>query len=167
MERIKPVEEYKEIKLILGEPNKTTRIGLHMSLQMETLTIDFLRKNTYMFVWIPLDFKGIDPEVIVHKLNVDPQAKPVKQKKRSFMVEPNRIIKKEGIEANLEKIEAIMQMSSPKIIKDVKKLIGKITSLARFISRSADRNLPFFKMLPKVKDFQWTEECEQSLKGLK
>ncbi|KAL0288752.1 UNVERIFIED_CONTAM: Retrovirus-related Pol polyprotein from transposon opus [Sesamum angustifolium] len=71
------------------------------------------------------------------------------------------------IKANFEKINAIMQMSSQKMIKDVQKLTGKVASLARFISRSADRKLPFFKPLGKVKDFHWMEECEQALRDLK
>ncbi|KAL0291763.1 UNVERIFIED_CONTAM: hypothetical protein Sradi_7014900 [Sesamum radiatum] len=78
MELIEPVEEDKEIELVPGEPEKTTRIGSRLSSQMETLTIEFLRKNSNMFAWNPSNFKGIDPEVIVHRLNVDPQAKPAK-----------------------------------------------------------------------------------------
>ncbi|KAL0449357.1 UNVERIFIED_CONTAM: Retrovirus-related Pol polyprotein from transposon gypsy [Sesamum latifolium] len=42
-----------------------------------------------------MDFRGIDPEVIVHRLNVDTMVRPVKQKKRSFGVERNRIIEEE------------------------------------------------------------------------
>ncbi|KAL0416890.1 UNVERIFIED_CONTAM: hypothetical protein Slati_3520900 [Sesamum latifolium] len=38
-----------------------------------------------------------------------------------------------------------MKLSSPKTIKEVQKLTGKITSLNRFIARSADRNMSFFK----------------------
>ncbi|KAL0420944.1 UNVERIFIED_CONTAM: hypothetical protein Slati_3117300 [Sesamum latifolium] len=95
MEHIKLVEEYKDIELFLGESNNMTRIGSRMSSQMETLTIDFLRKNIDMFAWNPSDFKGIDPEVIVLTLNLDPQAKPVKQEKRSFRVEHNKIIEEE------------------------------------------------------------------------
>ncbi|KAL0312139.1 UNVERIFIED_CONTAM: hypothetical protein Sradi_5613200 [Sesamum radiatum] len=60
-----------------------------------------------------------------------------------------------------------MQLKSPKTIKYVQKLTGKIASLNRFIARSADRNLPFFKILRKVKDFKWTEECEHALQELK
>ncbi|KAL2231185.1 UNVERIFIED_CONTAM: hypothetical protein Sindi_1712900 [Sesamum indicum] len=59
------------------------------------LTIDFLSRNKDMFAWSPSDFKGIDPKVIVHHLNIDPQIKPVKQKKKMFGVERNRIIEEE------------------------------------------------------------------------
>ncbi|KAL0416179.1 UNVERIFIED_CONTAM: hypothetical protein Slati_3449800 [Sesamum latifolium] len=94
-ERIEPVEGYKEIELSPGEPNKTTRIGSQMAPELEALTIDFLGKNNNMFAWSPSDFQGINPEIIVHRLNIDPQCKPIKQKKRAFGVERNRIIEEE------------------------------------------------------------------------
>ncbi|KAL0427342.1 UNVERIFIED_CONTAM: hypothetical protein Slati_2909000 [Sesamum latifolium] len=76
-------------------------------------------------------------------------------------------VSEKGTEANPKKIEAIIQMSSSKTIKDVKKLKGKVAYLARFISKSADKNLPFFKMLRKAKDFQRTSKCGQTLNDLK
>ncbi|KAL0312958.1 UNVERIFIED_CONTAM: hypothetical protein Sradi_5695100 [Sesamum radiatum] len=95
IERIEPTEEYKDVELIPKEPSKLTTIRSHLNSQMETLIIEFLRKNIDMFAWSPSHLKGIDPEVIVHRLNMDPQAKPVKQKKRSFGIGRNRIIEKE------------------------------------------------------------------------
>ncbi|KAL0427361.1 UNVERIFIED_CONTAM: hypothetical protein Slati_2910900 [Sesamum latifolium] len=77
------------------------------------------------------------------------------------------MVSERGIEANPEKIEAKMGLSKQKMIKDVQKLTGKITSLNRFIARLADRSLTFFKILRKVKDFKWKEECEQALNDLK
>ncbi|KAL0448047.1 UNVERIFIED_CONTAM: Retrovirus-related Pol polyprotein from transposon opus [Sesamum latifolium] len=77
------------------------------------------------------------------------------------------MVSERGIEANPEKIEAITRLQSPKTLKEVKKLTGKIASLSHFISRSADRSLLFFKSLGKTKWFKWTEECEQALKDLK
>ncbi|KAL2237582.1 UNVERIFIED_CONTAM: hypothetical protein Sindi_0949900 [Sesamum indicum] len=43
------------------------------------------------------DFRGINPEVIVHRLNVDPTMRPVQQRKRTFGVEKNRIIQDESM----------------------------------------------------------------------
>ncbi|KAL0440198.1 UNVERIFIED_CONTAM: hypothetical protein Slati_2502800 [Sesamum latifolium] len=57
---------------------------------LETMMIEFLRKNVDMFAWSPSDFKGIDPEVIVHRLNLDPMMRLVNQEKRSFGAERNR-----------------------------------------------------------------------------
>jgi hypothetical protein len=72
-----------------------------------------------------------------------------------------------GIEANLEKIRAIKAMRPPAHIKDVQKLMGSLASLSRFISRLAERALPFFKILRKSGPFAWTEEAEQAFQELK
>ncbi|KAL2243474.1 UNVERIFIED_CONTAM: hypothetical protein Sindi_0465400 [Sesamum indicum] len=77
------------------------------------------------------------------------------------------MISERGIEANPEKIQAIMNLRSPTSIKEVQKLMGKIALLSRFISRSVDRSLPFFKILRKAKNFTWTTECGQALQELK
>lgn len=43
----------------------------------------------------PKGVKGIDPTIITHKLNVDPKVKPVKQKKRKFALERQKLISEE------------------------------------------------------------------------
>jgi hypothetical protein len=58
-----------------------------------------------------------------------------------------------GIEANAEKIKAIEVMRPPACIKDVQKLAGLLAALSRFISRLAERALPFFKLLQKSGPF--------------
>jgi hypothetical protein len=72
-----------------------------------------------------------------------------------------------GIEANLEKIKAIEAMRPPARIKDVQKLTGSLATLSCFISRLAERALPFFKLLWKSGPFSWTEEAEQAFQELK
>jgi ribonuclease HI len=72
-----------------------------------------------------------------------------------------------GIEANPEKIKAIEAMRPPARIKDVQKLTGSLAALSRFISRLAERALPFFKLLRKSSPFTWTEEAEQAFQELK
>jgi hypothetical protein len=67
-----------------------------------------------------------------------------------------------GIEANPEKIRAIEAMRPPARVKDVQKLTGSLSTLSRFISRLAERALPFFKLLRKSGPFSWTEEAEQA-----
>ncbi|KAL0320350.1 UNVERIFIED_CONTAM: hypothetical protein Sradi_5296500 [Sesamum radiatum] len=95
MERIEPVQEHKSIELIARQPDRATRIGSGMSKSMETMMIEFLRKSVDLLTWSPSDFKGIDPKVIVHRLNVDPMMRPIKQKKTSFGAKRNRIIEEE------------------------------------------------------------------------
>jgi hypothetical protein len=43
-------------------------------------------------------------------------------------------------------------------IKDVQKITGSLAALSRFISRLAERVLPFFKLLRKSGPFSWTED---------
>ncbi|KAL0399752.1 UNVERIFIED_CONTAM: hypothetical protein Sradi_2318500 [Sesamum radiatum] len=72
-----------------------------------------------------------------------------------------------GIEANLEKIEAIIKMQSPNTVKEVQKLAGMIAALNRFISRSSDKGLLFFKVLITIERFSWTEQCQAAFEDLK
>jgi hypothetical protein len=58
-----------------------------------------------------------------------------------------------GIEANLEKIRTIEAMWPPTHIKIVQKLMGCLAMLIQFISRLAERALPFFKLLRKSEPF--------------
>ena len=42
-----------------------------------------------------------------------------------------------------------------------------MASLSRFISKSAERYLPFFKILRQMKDFTWMEEYQKAFDDLK
>ncbi|KAK0582887.1 hypothetical protein LWI29_030790 [Acer saccharum] len=72
-----------------------------------------------------------------------------------------------GIEVNPEKIQALAKMVSPRTLKDVQRLTGCLTSLSRFIAKSTDRCLPFFKALKKGKGIEWNEDCEKAFQALK
>ncbi|KAK0602264.1 hypothetical protein LWI29_031867 [Acer saccharum] len=72
-----------------------------------------------------------------------------------------------GIEVNPEKIQALVKMVSPRTLKDVQKLTGCLASLSRFIAKSTDRCLPFFKALKKGKGIEWNEDCEKAFQALK
>jgi hypothetical protein len=68
----------------------------------------------------------------------------------------------QGIEANPEKIRTIEAMWPPARIKDVQKLTGCLAALSRFISRLAERALPFFKLLRKFGPFIWTNNAKEA-----
>ncbi|GJU08461.1 reverse transcriptase domain-containing protein [Tanacetum coccineum] len=48
-----------------------------------------------------------------------------------------------------DKTEAVLQLPSPQTIKEVQSLNGKLASLNRFLSKSAEKSLPLFKTLKK------------------
>ena len=51
--------------------------------------------------------------------------------------------------------------------KEVQKLTGMTASLNRFISRLADRCIPFFQLLCKWNGFEWAEKCASAFQQLK
>ncbi|XP_012835110.1 PREDICTED: uncharacterized protein LOC105955856 [Erythranthe guttata] len=353
--RLAAVEELKSVELIPGNQDKLLRVGTNLEPEAETRLVEFLRKNGDVFAWRAEDLEGIPPSKIVHRLDVDPKLKPVKQKKRTFGPERNKHIKEEvdkllaagqirpvqypewlsnvvlvaksggkwrlcvdftnlnkacpkdpfplpridqlvdstsgcellsfldayqgynqiqlapedqekasfitdqgiycykvmpfglknagatyqrlvntmfanligrnmevyiddmlvksakaenhlkdleecfailreykmklnpskcsfgvkggkflgymisqrGIEANPAKIDALINMAPPKSIKNVQQLNGCLAALNRFISRSADKGLPFFRVLREGKNFKWTEECQKAFEELK
>jgi hypothetical protein len=65
------------------------------------------------------------------------------------------LISAKRIEANPDKIRAIREMEEPKTKKDIQKLNGRVAALKRFISRSAERSLPFFKALKGKGTIEW------------
>ena len=77
------------------------------------------------------------------------------------------MVSKRGIEANPNKIKAIMDMEAPRCIKDVQRLTGRLAALGRFISKSGEKCLPFFKTIKKAKNFEWNEESQEAFEALK
>ncbi|GJZ14227.1 reverse transcriptase domain-containing protein [Tanacetum coccineum] len=80
------------------------------------------------------------------------------------------MISPKGIKPCPDKTEVVLQLPSPRTIKEVQSLNGKLASLNRFLSKSAERSLPLFKTLKKCikkSNFHWTSEAEQAFKQLK
>ena len=75
------------------------------------------------------------------------------------------MVSQRGIEANPDKVKATIEVKSPKIVKEVQSLTGKVAGLNKFISRTTDKCMPFFKVLKK--SFQWIDKCEEALAKLK
>ena len=91
-EKMKALET---VELVEGEADKTTKIGTTLSPKMRTRLIRFLKENLDVFAWSHKDMLGISLEVIQHKLNVDPERKPVQQRRRTFALERDQAITEE------------------------------------------------------------------------
>jgi hypothetical protein len=77
------------------------------------------------------------------------------------------LVSTKGIEANPSKIEAILRMEPPNTKKGAQRMEGRLASLNRFISRSAERNLPFFEILKSAEVFQWGPAQQKAFEELK
>nr|GEW65836.1 reverse transcriptase domain-containing protein [Tanacetum cinerariifolium] len=63
----------------------------------------------------------------------------------------------DGLKMCSDKVEAVLSLPSPKCLKNVQRLNRKLASLNGFLSKSAEKSLPFFKTLKKCtkkSDFQ-------------
>jgi ribonuclease HI len=96
-------------------------------------------------------------------LKLNPEKSVFGVKKGKFL---GCLVSTKGIEAN-PKIEAILRMEPPNTKKGAQRLAGRLASLNRFISRLAERNLPFFEILKSAKVFQWGPAQQKAFKELK
>ncbi|GJY93564.1 reverse transcriptase domain-containing protein [Tanacetum coccineum] len=74
-----------------------------------------------------------------------------------------------GLKVCLDKVDDVLSLPSPRCLKDVQRLNGKLASLNRFLAKSAEKSLPFFKTLKctRKSDFYWTTEAEEAFKQMK
>lgn len=77
------------------------------------------------------------------------------------------IIRKNGIQLDPAKVEAILRMPSPSMIKEVRSLQGKLVYIRRFMSNLAGRCRPFSKIMKKGVTIEWSPECEVAFRRLK
>nr|GEW56952.1 reverse transcriptase domain-containing protein [Tanacetum cinerariifolium] len=109
---------------------------------------------------------GRDKEVYVDKLVV----KSYTEAEMLRDVDKRSTLTPEGIKPCPDKTAVVLQLPSPRTIKEVQSLNRKLASLNRFLSKSAEKSLPLFKTLKKCikkSDFHWTAEAEQAFKQLK
>ncbi|GJY01572.1 reverse transcriptase domain-containing protein [Tanacetum coccineum] len=80
------------------------------------------------------------------------------------------VVNMKGIKACPEKAKAVINLQSPRMLKEAQSLNGKLASLNISMSKSAKKSLPFFKTpkrCMKKSDFQWTLEAEKAFQDMK
>jgi hypothetical protein len=100
-----------------------------------------------------------------YKLNLNPT-------KCSFGVSAGQLlgflVLARGMEANPEKIQAILTMGKPAKLHEVQQLAGRVAALSRFVARLGEKALPFYALMKKSdKKFEWTEEADATFSQLK
>ncbi|GFZ01023.1 hypothetical protein Acr_14g0006580 [Actinidia rufa] len=162
-----PIESTKaamrEVQLVEEEMEVLDDVGRDPEAKRTEL-IQLLKANIKAFAWTPCEMPGIDHAFIKHELNVQSDARPVKQRGRRLapkhvdavieevekLKEADTIIElgevlgllviRRGIKVNPEQIAAINHLVSPRNAKEVQKLTGMAAALNRFIRRSVESN---------------------------
>lgn len=88
-----PVEDLEEFEVRAA--GRKIRVGSQLPQRIKEELVAFLRHNYDVFSWSHEDMPGIDPSVIVHKLNMDPNYRPVKQRRRTFAAKRNQAVAEE------------------------------------------------------------------------
>jgi hypothetical protein len=96
-ETVEALEEFK-----VRDSKKKIQVRSQLPQRMKEELVAFLRHNSDVFSWSHEDMLGIDPSVIVHKLNVDPNYRPVKQRRKTFAAERNQAV--------AEKVEKLLNV---------------------------------------------------------
>lgn len=69
----------------VADPSKVLKIGHQLEAGLKEAMAMFLKENLDVFTWSHSDMVGIDPRVMCHRLNVDPEKKAVRKKRRVGM----------------------------------------------------------------------------------
>ena len=73
-----PVEKLEEILFDDSNLDRTTKIGTLAKSAVRQALTTFLRNNQDVFAWSHEDMPGIDPLVMVHRLNESPSFPPIR-----------------------------------------------------------------------------------------
>jgi len=72
-----------------------------------------------------------------------------------------------GIEANPEKCQEIIEMTSSKDAKEIQCLIKRLIPISQFLPRLDDETKPMIRLLKKSAKFVWDDACQEIFKQLK
>ena len=84
-----------EVPLTKGDQTRHLKIGSKLTEGFIRKLIDFLRSKSDCFAWSHAYMPRINPEIIMHKLQVDALLQPVRQKRRKFAPQRDAIINDE------------------------------------------------------------------------
>ena len=83
-------ESFKDVPLGAEDPTRTIRIGTDQEKGMETMLITFLQERASVFAWSTEDLVGIDPCIAEHRLNIYPNTRPIRQKRRILVMKKTK-----------------------------------------------------------------------------
>ena len=77
------------------------------------------------------------------------------------------IVSKHGIEVDLEKIKAILDMPASRNEKEIRGFLGRLQYISRFIARLTDICEPIFRLLRKNQPTVWNTDCQRTFEKIK
>ncbi|GKV02764.1 hypothetical protein SLEP1_g15159 [Rubroshorea leprosula] len=121
-----PIDQVKPVVLDEKRPKRIVNIGVNMDQSFIARLKNCLREHKDIFAWCPADMPSIDPKITCHRLGVNSDAVPVKQKVRHFEAKKTATIEEEV--AKLKEAGFIQEITFSKWLSNVvmvKKANGK------------------------------------------
>ncbi|WKA08947.1 hypothetical protein VitviT2T_026629 [Vitis vinifera] len=92
-------------------------------------------------------------------------------KKCTFEVTSRKLlgymVSERGIEVDLDKIKAILDMPAPRTEREVRGFLGRIQYISRFIARLIDIYEPIFQLLRKSQPTVWDDQCQRAFERIR
>ena len=118
------------------------QIGRNVEVYVDNMLVKSKEKKDHLD-----DLKETFNTLRPYNMKLNPSKCAFRVSSRKFL---GFMVSQKGIKANPEKVRAILEMSSPKTIKEVQSLTGRVAALNRFILKATDKCLPFFKTLKRA-----------------
>ena len=77
------------------------------------------------------------------------------------------MVSQRGIEVDLDKIKAIVEMKPPRIEKEIRGFLGRIQYISRFKAQLTMTCEPLFRLLKKEIPTVWNKQCQEAFEKIK
>ncbi|XP_071905664.1 uncharacterized protein [Coffea arabica] len=93
--RLESGDEVELVVLDEAKPDQVVQVGAGLPSPLKEEMISLIKDHRDVFAWSADEVVGVPPELMTHQLNVNPQARPVLQKRRDFGPERSKAISDE------------------------------------------------------------------------
>ncbi|XP_074350803.1 uncharacterized protein LOC141690090 [Apium graveolens] len=107
--KIEAAVETEEVQVDESNSSRKVKVGSGLEESFKERLVSLLREYREVFAWRPRDMPGLHEFIAMHSLDVNPNRKPVKQKRSNFAPERQRAID--------EEVEKLLKVG---IIKEIK-----------------------------------------------
>ena len=77
------------------------------------------------------------------------------------------VVSKDGLEVDLDKVKAILALTAPMNVREIRGFLGCVGYYRRFIKDYARKALPLTELLKKEEEFSWNPERQSAFEELK
>ncbi|XP_074575273.1 uncharacterized protein LOC141831769 [Curcuma longa] len=90
-----PLQEKVRVSIVPEHPDWVTYISANLPHELKQQLTECLAQNYHVFAWTTTEITDVAPTVMEHRLNILPEARPVRQKWRHFSLDQDKIIREE------------------------------------------------------------------------